>query len=96
MVAAVPDSGEASTCSQVTSGWEAVNIVGSAGPGCACLSSQNHRMALAERDLKDHPFPTLLPWAEPPFTRLGCTGLESFLLSELMLGIVHILHKCRI
>lgn len=31
MVAAVPGSGEASTCSQVTSGWETVNIVGSGG-----------------------------------------------------------------
>jgi len=31
-------------------------------------------MAWAEGDIKDHPVPTLLPWAELPTTRLGCPG----------------------
>lgn len=59
------------------------NVVGSGGPGHACLLSQNHRMVWAERDLRYHPFPTLLPWAETPSARPGCTGLESFLYAEL-------------
>lgn len=31
----------------------------------------NHRMVWVERDLKDHPASTALPWAGTPFTRLG-------------------------
>ena len=34
---------------------------------------RNHRMALVGRDSKDHPFPTLLLWEEPP-TRSDCPG----------------------
>lgn len=79
MVAAVPGSGMYSR----PSGWETINVVGSGGPGCVCLLSQNHRMIWAERALKDYPFPALLPWAETPSTRPGCTGLESFLCAEL-------------
>lgn len=81
MVAGVPGSGEASTGSQGTSGWETVNIVGSGGPGC--LLSRNHRMVWVERDLEDHPFSTLLPWAGTPSARPVCAGLERFLCAEL-------------
>ena len=41
----------------------------------------NHRMVWIGRDLKDHLFPTPLPWAGTPSTRPGCSkpiqpGLE--------------------
>ena len=40
------------------------------------IESQNHRMVWVGRDLKDHLFPTPLPWAGTSSTRPGCSELH--------------------